>query len=313
MSLIAINTIKKKIADTKSAIDEARTIENIDIKEFSLHELNRRLANLELEYRNIMDAQQRERITIRMFGEKIASGKIMLRALASVLDSFQKLADSIAMATICVPNEMGRVPDKIKSITDFNVVSTAPGSFSVCLEKYYDQLNLHSTELDQTMKGLFDIIDQSQNYEKLFSLISHLGKRTITSYREWLHQLNNNEINLELTWVDTSASKRVSRLRSELTKTTIEMLEQIETVEESELIFSGTLTGINTRSLTFELYSDDGIIKGKSSFATLVNISDKLSQPIKAVLTKSTSQTKTGLEQISWYLTKVLDTANSQA
>ena len=98
MAMQAINAINRKIKDTEKEIANLQESkdETSAITQFMLSELRRKLKDLSEQRKHILAAQEKETISLRMYGETIENRKISNRILVSVLGGFQALLDSIA-------------------------------------------------------------------------------------------------------------------------------------------------------------------------------------------------------------------------
>lgn len=307
MAMEAINSINRKIKDTEKEINDLhQELRNgsSELTQFMISELKRRLESLLEQKKRILAAQAKETISLRMYGENVEYGKISNRILVSVLGGFQALIDSIATASDGAKGMRGKFKTSAQVTTDFKVTSVYPGSFGVVLEKDCQQMELaqNSTKTGNVIRDLFDILENSTDSEKLVNYISPYGKRTINHYREWLKSIKTDGINLEMNWIDDSAEVRKLDINHTKVQDVIYTLDSIEDVVNEEVEVKGVLTGINIRQNTFELKSEEGIIKGTSKMDTLIQISSSFGGEITAHLMKSTLQSKNFVSKVTWYL-----------
>ncbi len=308
MAATSISTIEKKITETNKRIEESITIENDVLRGLTINELNHRLQELEAERLKILNAQTKETIKLRLFGEEVETGRISVRVLSTMLEDFQKLADSIANAVVHRPTSAGRIPEYVKQLTDFQMIDTFAGSFGVVLEKDYEQVEIRSdySQINQILNEMFLIMENSSDSNELLSQISPYGKRTISNYRDWLQNIKNSNVNLDIDWIDDSAKTRRMQIMASKIDSILYTLGSIESIEDEETVLTGILTGLNVRNLSFEMNSDSmGLVKGKAKMETLVGITDSIGHEITAKLIKNTTRTATGVEQFSWYLQSV--------
>lgn len=315
MSLMSISSINRKISETKEQIKDIEGMAP-EISQFMLSEMNRRLYNLEMERDELYKSQSRESISLRIYGENIESGKISNRILVSVLNGFQTTIDSIALALEGAEGERGRFTDKAKVLTDFQVAGTFAGSFGIVLEKEFEQIEIanNSSETAVVLADLFSILENSGDGIKLVETISPYGKRTVNHYKNWLKSLDDNNVNLEIGWVDDKAERRKINIRYNNVRETMFTLESINDIEvEDVIITNAKLLGLNIRNNTFEIETESGdIIRGKSKLENLVRLSSELGKEVSLMLTKSTSYTNTNIISVSWYLVKKLEESNNR-
>ena len=306
MAMQAINAINRKIKDTEKEIANLQESkdETSAITQFMLSELRRKLKDLSEQRKHILAAQEKETISLRMYGETIEYGKISNRILVSVLGGFQALLDSIATVSDGSRGMRGKFKTNAQRATDFKIVSMYPGSFGVVLEKECQQMELtsNSNQTENIICDLFDILENSTDAEKLVRYISPFGKRTINHYREWLKNIGIDGINLEMNWTDNSAGIRKINIVHDRVEDVICTLDSIEDIVNEEVEENGILTGINIRQNTFEMKCDEGIIKGTSKMETLIQISSDIGKEIRACLVKSTLQSQNFVSNTTWYL-----------
>ena len=311
MSMEAINSINRKINDTRAQIEFMTNAckEPSDIVRFSLEELNRRLEDLIEQRKEIYNAQAKETVKLRLYGESIESGKISNRILVSVLGGFQSILESIAVISVGSMSTRGKFSDSAKMITDFKVTGTFAGSFGIVLEKDCGQMELtrNSTKTGIVMQNLFDILENSGDSTQLINHICPYGKRTIKHYRKWLKGIKNEGVNLEMNWIDDSAEIRHLNINHTTVDDIIYTLDSIDDISNEEVKIKGILTGLNIRQNTFELKVEDTIIKGTSKLETLIKLSSMLGNEIQVLLIKSTLQSPNYVSKITWYLEDIIE------
>ncbi len=308
MPHLEIVAIERKIEDTKRALQDTAICEDDALQAFITSELNARLTSLEKEKETMQQVETKETISLRIYGEKIQTGKVSSRILLSALNGFQAMVDSVANATLHSPTSRGKIPERVRSVTDFNVVGVFSGSFGITLERSVAQIgiNAETSDLNHILDELFAVLETTDNSELLLKAISPYGKRTVTHYRQWINDLQDNDVDLEVGWTDTSANVRKMHLKKEKASSIISTLNTIDRIDNADVVLIGTLNGINIRNHTFEMSIDStGIIKGISLPEVLMSISDKIGTEITAHLVKSISFTKAGIQYTNWYLSSV--------
>lgn len=300
--------LDRKINETREAIAEANKTEDESLRMVMASELEVRLSELLKESDALEVATSKETVALRIYGEKVQTGRVSSRILLAALSGFQSMVDSVANAMLHSPTARGKIPETIKDMTSFEVVGTFAGSFGITLERQNMQCGLSATspELTQVLDEVFTVLEVTDNSELLMSTIAPLGKRTVGHYRQWLDELRENEVNLELNWTDNAANKRNMRIIKEKSPAIISTLDAIDKTDQDEVALKGVLNGVNLRNHTFEISVDGvGIIKGTSKIETLIAASDKLGSTVNAHLIKSTSTAKTGFQKMTWYLSSI--------
>ena len=218
------------------------------------------------------------------------------------------MLDSVANAMLNSPTSRGKIPGHIKDITEFEVVGTFAGSFGVRLEREVLQSGMSSgdTDINRALDELFNVLETLDNSEQLLSVITPCGKRTVMHYRQWIDDMRDNDVNLEVDWVDDSARTRKLHILKERAPSIITTLDTIDRIENEDVTLCGMLNGVNIRNRTFEMNVEgEGLIKGKASLETLISITDKIGTEIVATMIRSNAFTKAGIQKISWYMSKI--------
>lgn len=310
MSLVSVSTINKRIHETEEQLKSLDKLPASQVVQFQKQEFEYRLAKLQEEKNAIIHADAKEQISIRIYGENVEAGKIQNRILVSMLGGFQEIIDNIANTLVGAESSRGSVKDEAKHISDFKVCGTFAGSFGIVLEKEYEQLELTSDlyHTDKVLNELFNILEYSENGEKLIDKIAPFGQRTVHHYKNWLNQMKDNLINVEVNWTNEQSEIRKMDMKYSKTPAIIETLNSMGEIRDEDVEITGAIiTGINIRQNTFELQTDiNQIIKGKSRPETLIKASVKIGKEVRAKLVKSTCELYTGALKESWFLADVL-------
>lgn len=306
MPHIELTAINKKIEQTRTEIENLASCTDDNLRAIMTLQLETRLEALLQEKEAMQTAK--DTITLRIYGDNVQRGKISNRVLVSALGGFQSMLDSVANAMIHSPTSRGKIPEKIKDITAFEIVGTFAGSFGIVLEKQAVQSGFASgdEELNNVLSEMFSVLETVDNSEQLLSVITPFGKRTVTHYREWIDSLRACDVNLELNWKNDSASSRKMDLIKDNAPNIISTLDTIAKIVNEDIVINGVLNGVNIRNRSFEMSVEGyGLVKGHALPETLMSIVDKIGKEISVSLTKSISHTKAGVEKISWYLSSI--------
>ena len=308
MPHIELTAIERKIQDTEKELQNLVAFSDDTMRTIMTSELDYRLSELKKQKEAMLAAFSKETISIRIYGDKVETGKISSRVLLAALGGFQSMLDSVANAMLNSPTSRGKIPGHIKDITEFEVVGTFAGSFGVRLEREVLQSGMSSgdTDINRALDELFNVLETLDNSEQLLSVITPCGKRTVMHYRQWIDDMRDNDVNLEVDWVDDSARTRKLHILKERAPSIITTLDTIDRIENEDVTLCGMLNGVNIRNRTFEMNVEgEGLIKGKASLETLISITDKIGTEIVATMIRSNAFTKTGIQKISWYMSKI--------
>lgn len=305
---IELTAIERKIQDTEKELQNLVAFSDDTMRTIMTSELDYRLSELKKQKEAMLAAFSKETISIRIYGDKVETGKISSRVLLAALGGFQSMLDSVANAMLNSPTSRGKIPGHIKDITEFEVVGTFAGSFGVRLEREVLQSGMSSgdTDINRALDELFNVLETLDNSEQLLSVITPCGKRTVMHYRQWIDDMRDNDVNLEVDWVDDSARTRKLHILKERAPSIITTLDTIDKIENEDVTLCGMLNGVNIRNRTFEMSVEgEGLIKGKASLETLISITDKIGTEIVATMIRSNAFTKAGIQKISWYMSKI--------
>lgn len=308
MPHIELTAIERKIQDTEKELQNLVAFSDDTMRTIMTSELDYRLSELKKQKEAMLAAFSKETISIRIYGDKVETGKISSRVLLAALGGFQSMLDSVANAMLNSPTSRGKIPGHIKDITEFEVVGTFAGSFGVRLEREVLQSGMFSgdTDINRALDELFNVLETLDNSEQLLSVITPCGKRTVMHYRQWIDDMRDNDVNLEVDWVDDSARTRKLHILKERAPSIITTLDTIDRIENEDVTLCGMLNGVNIRNRTFEMNVEgEGLIKGKASLETLISITDKIGTEIVATMIRSNAFTKAGIQKISWYMSKI--------
>lgn len=308
MPHIELTAIERKIQDTEKELQNLVAFSDDTMRTIMTSELDYRLSELKRQKEAMLAAFSKETISIRIYGDKVETGKISSRVLLAALGGFQSMLDSVANAMLNSPTSRGKIPGHIKDITEFEVVGTFAGSFGVRLEREVLQSGMSSgdTDINRALDELFNVLETLDNSEQLLSVITPCGKRTVMHYRQWIDDMRDNDVNLEVDWVDDSARTRKLHILKERAPSIITTLDTIDKIENEDVTLCGMLNGVNIRNRTFEMSVEgEGLIKGKASLETLISITDKIGTEIVATMIRSNAFTKAGIQKISWYMSKI--------
>ena len=308
MAQIEMTAINRKIEETRTELQNLSTCEDETLRIFMTSQLESRLESL-LEAKAEMESSvAKEKVTLRIYGDDVQPGKINSRVLLSALGGFQTMLDSVANALLHSPTSRGKIPERIRNITSFEIVGTFAGSFGLVLERQSDQITTSAddSQISEVLSQMFSVLETVDDAEQLLPAITPFGKRTVTHYRQWLDDLQQNNVNLQVDWTNETISSRQMHLIKEKAPSIISTLDTIAKIDNTDVLLYGTLNGVNIRNRSFEMsVKEYGLVKGHAMPETLMSILDKIGTEISANMVKSISYTKAGIQKASWYLSSV--------
>lgn len=308
MSYIYQSSLNRKINETKEELKSILVLGTSPYNEILIDQLKARLAQLEEEEKSVAEAQFADTIRLRISGKNVPKGQISNRTLVAVLGGYQAVSESLASAILGIKASRGKINQFIKELTDYKLVEIFDGSFGVVLQKEDGKAAMDSKTIAEStvIEEMFSLLEYSNDGSFLIQRISTMGQRTINRYREWMNDILENDVTVDLGYKDRSAEYREVTITPDLTRAIIRTLDSIDETSQEEVAVVGTLTGLNLRSGSFELQTETGsILKGNSTFDILVTSKESLGKKIDAQLIKTTTNLKSNISQVSWYLRSV--------
>lgn len=308
MAQIELTAVDRKIEETRTELQNLSTCEDETMRLFMTSQLESRLESLLKSKAEMEESIAKDTVTLRIYGENVQPGKINSRVLLSALGGFQAMLDSVANAMLHSPTSRGKIPERIRDITSFEIVGTFAGSFGLVLERQDDQITTFAedSQINGVLSQMFSVLETVDDADQLLTAITPFGKRTVTHYRQWLDDLHQNNVNLQVGWINEARSNRQLHLVKENAPSIISTLDTIEKIDNEDVLLYGTLNGVNIRSRSFEMSVEGyGLVKGHAMPETLMSILDKIGTEISANMVKSISFTKAGVQNKSWYLSSV--------
>lgn len=308
MANLELNAINRKIEETRVELKNLSTCEDETMRLFMTSQLESRLEFLLKSKQEMERTLAKETVTLRIYGEDVKPGKINSRVLLSALGGFQSMLDSVANAMYHSPTSRGKIPGRIRDITSFEIVDTFAGSFGLVLERQNVQITSSAEDslISGVLSQMFSVLETVDDADQLLTAITPFGKRTVTHYRSWLDDLQQNNVNLQVGWTDEAASSRQMHLIKEKAPSIISTLDTISKIDNEDVLLYGSLNGVNIRNRSFEMsVVGYGIIRGHATPETLMSILDKIGTDISANMIKSISFTKAGVQKTSWYLSSI--------
>lgn len=311
--------IQKRIDSTKATIESARrqydeSVVPHYLADLDVGSLEQRLRDLEREYEQITNTEDREQVTIVLHPPGMEPGHIPIRSLSQILGGLQLLSDSVANTLFNQPSERGNIPQEI---LDYNTLiwrEARAGSFEVVLDMPHSpQEEFHDPVQVQTLQELFRLFNSADKTDLLMESISALGPRTLKHYREWTRVVRDNCTPVEIEWSSSIMGKEKISFTIEKVDRIYSVLSNISDTTEEEVTLSGRLTGANVRTKSFELFLFDGEkITGriaKDAVAAVARI--VLDSTCKANLLKSVTRFQSiQREKVTWTLQGITDEHN---
>lgn len=180
-----------------------------------------------------------------------------LGEFSEVLATFQDAANALGQWTAGDPSNAGRIPNRV--LEELSVHVTGAFAASVGLDIMFpSRADLFTPSLaSSTMRKLVALLNAEG--DELETELQELNKRSVTKYREFLESIVGSNISLDGTMAsafdDFARTVRMDRARA---KNALAIATRVEQQESETVTFRGALTGLNSRTRSFEVRDNAG-------------------------------------------------------
>jgi hypothetical protein len=281
------------------------------ISDLEISSLQQRVADLE---RQKIDEEQQghEELEVVLYPQDLPSGQVLVRTLTIVLGGVQSLTDSVANTLFNQPSNRGPIPQEILERNSWILKAVKAGSFVAVLNLGHDgQMSFDETPQHQILSELFNLFNASDQEENLLDALSSLGPRTLRNYTEWTKNIRDLDTRVELSWNLLPGGNGKVTFDPERAERIYTVLSEKFSSTEEEVSFFGRLTGVNVRTSSFELFSNDGSkIAGRITKEKVSKAATLLDKRCIAQLLKVITVSSAGVEKISWTLKDITQREN---
>jgi hypothetical protein len=219
-------------------------LENLKVKEQEL------LAELQnSKKRNLMDI-----FDIVITGKVVDKHDISLSFFGDFASNLQRIITLIAQS----------INNKIPiDSTKLNLIATSIGSFKIVLSSHQPQISdsIQITSLFQ----LNNLILCGDDKNEIKSFSGKLGKEVMKEYKDFLKLIYSNKATIKFFDSNIPEGLRSNTISSDQAEKIYDVIYEMEKIPEQINTYTGTLTGVNIRSHSFELVVEDtgAIISGR--------------------------------------------------
>jgi hypothetical protein len=238
----SIGVIKEELSD----IDELIRDNKILIDQYpddlglllNFDSLNYRQKRLLKELSAAYEIQHLEAFDLLLNGAYIGGSTIPMEILGKFLTNFQDLITALVQKTCNAINSRGPIPIKIREWSQLNVSATSAGSLRIIVSGNPAIEQPHSI---QALKSLNRLIDCEDDMNSLKEVSDDVGLRIMAKYKNLIHTLQSNS--LEITFYDMFGSSS-KHSRRKLTKEQVNRIYRIVRNAEERPLETIQLTGI---------------------------------------------------------------------
>lgn len=275
-------SIDRKIKETEIYLESLKSESATDaIARIEIDSLEDRLEDLVRQKKQLQENSDKERIMIRLVGENTNSGKVSIDLFSKLLMEFQQLSNSIANQLLFPESKGHRVKKDAKRLARLEISEVFKGSFGFKLENTcIEQQGLGKTINGKIFMEIYDLFSFGSDEKRLEEISSHLGYSTMKHFKEFLTEIDNDLLEIELNITNQYQENYCRYLSRDDIGKASKNLENLVFNTEEEYEYDVTLVGLNTDRNNFEAIietEDKTKMKGEldPKLATLI-IEDKL-------------------------------------
>lgn len=255
----SIGVIKEELSDIDELIRENKKLidqypDDVGLL-FNLDSLIYRQKRLLKELRITYEINRLEAFDLLLDGVNIGGSTIPMDTLGKFLTNFQDLITAVVQKSCNAENSRGRIPSKIREWSQLNVAATSAGSLRIIVSGNPAIGQPHSI---QALESLNRLIDCKDDVNSLKEVSDDLGLRIMAKYKNLIHTLQSN--GLEITFYDMFGSSS-KHPRGKLTKEQVNRIYRVvRNAEERPLEtiqLTGILSGIKFHTNRFWFITDD--------------------------------------------------------
>ena len=194
--------------------------------------------------------------------------------LSDIFGKLQSVINTIGM--ICL--NASEVTEGIRNSMEMSLLQVSPGSFNIHLASpEVTQLDLFDhSDCGEAVEKFFELLNASNNQEKLKKLLGQLKLRVTKDYTSFLKSLSESVIDTKFTWRSPNPERGgTAYLSNSQMQEVIEILEKFQEEAPSRLTITGTLIAASLRTNRFEIKTPERTYTGdiaEEVFETVENI-----------------------------------------
>jgi hypothetical protein len=250
--------IQEELADLVPLIKENELLlfkypDKFSLK-LGLKSLKRREQDLLIELQNSKSRTFMDTFDIVVTGDVVKNYDISLSFLGDFTSNLQKIITTIAQSL-----DRKTPADS----TRLDLVATSVGSFKIVLSSHQSQVS-DSIQIN-SLRQLNNLILCGDDKDTIRNFSDNLGKEVMKEYKKFLKTIYSNKANIKFFDTNIPDGFESNTISSDKAEKIYYVVHEIERVPDKIDTYSGTLTGVNVRSNSFELVVDDTglILTGK--------------------------------------------------
>ncbi|WP_300685386.1 hypothetical protein [Chryseobacterium sp.] len=222
-------------------------------------------------------------------GPGVGYGKINTQSLAKTLLKFNDFYENISL-DIYLGKSRGKVSEKAKENSQYEnliqseVIGTMAASFSILIKPKISEYTLFEEETsgEAIAKKIFNLIENSLEFETLKEDFNNYSEYTISTYKNFLKEIYSSGLNIGLSYFsDKSALQQSQRFNLNLSNKIVNEIENLKISKEDNFEKVGKFRALNCDTGYFTFVSIDGetfkgyldkLIKDSSMMISFTNI-----------------------------------------
>lgn len=259
------------------------------------------------ELNSIAEESRRELFNFHVNSESIVGPELSARKLATMVNSFQDLMDSLGQYCNGEVTLKGPIPAQILEKTQMNASSIFDGSFGISFMSDEPTDLFNSSLLSNALYELKGLLDAGDNEDLLSNRLHELKGRVASKYRRLLKDLVRLDSKVILDWGSASDNQgfRVIIPKEKL-KNTYNIVDHIDISMGESVSFRGELLGLDLTAKRYRLHhlNDNQEYSGKVVDEAIDKLKhSEINGIYRAELKKVTElYASSGQESVRWLL-----------
>ena len=267
----------------------------------------KRHAALEAQFEELTNRQYLDVLSYRLFSET-GYDRLTLRTLTKALEDFQVLFTNVYAAIRQGARRRLTSSPEITEATSFEFEYSFPGSAGFVFALPNERLLTNETDLDKTMKIIFEIVE-TESPDEILNYAHELGVAPIRAMYKWVENHAESGLGADINWRREHENRaqlfaevpRFESIRTAISQTSDEEVE--------EFSGSGQLIGADVASQNFHMKLDGGAeVRGKLALDVGDEKTLELPRRYRAKFRKTTTISyATEEERTTYYLIELDD------
>lgn len=222
----------------------------------SINSLKLHITDLQFQLKTLKEQREKEVIELRLKGGEVNSGSVPLETLANLTKYFSGLITSAA-AKIKLGHDVSKgIPENISHPLNLRFADIKLGSSKLYITGDNSPDLFGESLLENSLSGLFELLNKDIN-DGLIDQVHYIGLKSAHNLAEFLKSLRKKNIEIDITWQDSSNNKHFWHGRRDKIQILETLLNSFSSSEPINVTLSGVIELIS-RSGKIEIKGTEG-------------------------------------------------------